>query len=62
MSIPRSSPITAISLVGMPSRVASAATAARDGLPRTRGRAPVTLAIAAVIIAPRLKIIPLAPA
>ena len=62
MSIPRSSPITASSAVGMPSRRRSSATAARDGLPSTRGRAPVTLAIAAAIIELRLKIIPLAPA
>ena len=62
MSIPRSSPITAMSLVGMPRRALTSATAAREGLPRIRGRAPVTLAMAAVIMAPWLKIIPLAPA
>ena len=62
MSIPRSSPITASSAVGQPKPGAQLG----DGRPRRLaehpGRAPVTFAIAAVIIAPRLKIIPLAPA
>ena len=54
--------MTAMSAAGTPSRSCSAVTAARDGLPRTLGRTPETLAMAAVIIAPRLKMIPLAPA
>ena len=62
MSIPRSSPITAICDVGTPSRSPTSAIAGREGLPSTRGRAPVTFAIAAVTIAPRLKMIPFAPA
>ena len=61
MSIRRSSPITASSRDGTPSRSLISRTAARDGLPTTIGRAPVTFAIAAVTIAPRLKIIPFAP-
>ena len=61
--MPTSSPITASSLAS--ARRAGAPisrTAARDGLPTTTGRAPAALAIAAVIIAPRLKIGPFAPA
>ena len=61
MSIPMSSPITATSVVGTPSRTPISSTAARDGLPTTIGRAPVTRAIPAVTIAPRLKMIPFAP-
>ena len=60
--MPTSSPITAICSVGMPSRVRISSTAAREGLPTIRGRFAVTLAIAAVTIAPRLKMIPFAPA
>ena len=57
-----SSPTTAMSCEGRPSRASSSRTAARDGLPTTSGRAPVAFAIAAVSIAPRLKIGPSAPA
>ena len=60
--MPASSPITAIWSVGRPRRALTSSTAAREGLPTMRGRAPVTLAIPAVTIAPRLKMIPLAPA
>jgi hypothetical protein len=54
MSMPRSSPITAMSMAGTASRFSSAVTAAREGLPSRRGRTPETLAMAAVIIEPRL--------
>ena len=57
-----SSPTTAISAAGTPSRRSISRTAAREGLPTTIGRAPLAFAIAAVTIAPRLKIGPFAPA
>ena len=56
-----SSPITATSWDGTPSRSLTSRTAACDGFPTTTGRAPVTRAMPAVTIAPRLKMIPLAP-
>ena len=58
----KSSPITAISSERTPSRRPISRTAACEGLPTTTGRAPLAFAIAAVIIAPRLRIGPSAPA
>ena len=58
----RSSPITAISAAGIPRCVSIAFTAAREGLPTIVGRLPLALAMAAVTMAPRLKIGPFAPA
>jgi hypothetical protein len=62
MSMSRSSPTTTSFSVGKPKCVRSSATAAREGLPTTRGRPPLTFAIAAVTIAPRLKMMPSPPA
>ena len=62
MSRSRSSPITTRSRDGTRTRSEIARSAAREGFPTTTGRAPVTFAIAAVSIAPRLKIGPSAPA
>ena len=62
MSISRSSPTTAIEASGTPSRAPTSAIATRDGLPTTVGRRPEAFAIAAVTMAPRLRIGPSAPA
>jgi hypothetical protein len=62
MSIPTSSPTTAIDAAATPSRVVTSRNAAREGLPTTVGRRPEAFAIAAVTIAPRLKIGPSRPA
>ncbi len=62
MSMRTSSPVTSRSADGTPRRALTSRTAARDGLPTTVGRTSAAFAIAAVTIAPRLKIGPSAPA
>ncbi len=62
MSMPRSSPITASSCGGAPSRSLIASSAACEGLPTMTGSVLLAFAIAAAVIAPRLKIGPFAPA
>ena len=62
MSIVRSSPITAISLPRTPTCSSTVRIAAREGLPTMTGRVLLAFASAAVVIAPRLRIGPSAPA